>query len=389
MKIGILTQPLHNNYGGLLQAYALQAILKKMGHQVITVDLPMSDSKKGYLFYLRTIGAVIKRSILRYIFRKNVVVNIWPTERNKRIFSQHTRRFVDENIQTTSEIECASQLPSLKKYSFDAYIVGSDQVWRPIYSPGLSHFFLNFLDDNDQVKRVSYAASFGVEQWEFTTEQTKVCGGLARKFDAISVREDTAVDLCDKYFSVKAKQVLDPTFLLNKEDYVALVEKDDAPESKGSLISYVMDLTQDKRKIIDQVSASLDLEVFMVNKSLNIAGKENNDCIFPPVTQWLRGFMDAEFVITDSFHGTVFAIIFNKPFLAIGNEGRGLTRFTSVLKLFDLESRLITSSQMLGEELLKQPIDWKRVNATLSSKKAESIRFLEEGLYAPSEAGDK
>lgn len=380
MKIGILTQPLHNNYGGLLQAYALQFILKRMGHKAWTVDIPMENAKEGYYFYFINTLSIIRRFILRYLFSKPVAVRVWPTEENKRIFSQHTRRFINENIRTTSKIDGMSQLSLLKKYNFDVYIVGSDQVWRPKYSPGLPHFFLDFLDDKDPVKRITYAASFGVENWEFTPEQTDICAVLAKKFNAISVREDSAVYLCEKHLGVHATHVLDPTFLLDKGDYITLVEKDNIPEYKGALISYVLDLTPEKRKIINQASTILGLETSFINKLTTVDKKESNDCIFPPVTQWLRGFMDAEFVITDSFHGTVFSIIFNKPFLCIGNEGRGMARFVSMLKIFGLESRVITSLHEINEELIKQSINWISVNAILSKRKAEATRFLVDAM---------
>ncbi len=380
MKIGILTQPLHNNYGGLLQAYALQAILKQMGHEPWTVDLWSVESKKDLKYYYRLIKAIVKRFILRYFLRRPVTVNIWPTPEFKKTISQHTRRFINENIRTTEKISGPSKLPLLNQYNFAAYIVGSDQVWRPRYSPGLSHFFLDFLDDTGPVKRISYAASFGVQEWEYTPEQTEACGALAKMFDAISVREDSAISLCKEHFGVDAKLVLDPTLLLNVEDYIALVENDNIPKSKGDLLVYVIDNSTEKQKIIKSVAEGLGLEPFFVNKLTNSDNKAINDCIYPPVTQWLRGFMDTNFVITDSFHGTIFSILFNKPFISVGNEYRGMARFTSILKIFKLENQIIYSSQQITEGLLKTVINWEEVNAVVAEKKAEATLFLKDGL---------
>jgi exopolysaccharide biosynthesis predicted pyruvyltransferase EpsI len=106
------------------------------------------------------------------------------------------------------------------------------------------------------------------------------------------------------------------------------------------------------------------------------------DCIFPPATAWLRGFMDAEFVVTDSFHGTVFSILFNKPFIAIGNQDRGLARFSSLLKLFNLENRLIQTSTDIDDKLLHEKINWEKVNAILREKKEQSLRFLNDLFYS-------
>jgi hypothetical protein len=180
MKIGILTQPLHTNYGGLLQAYALQTVLKRLGHyDVWTVDIWKNPD--NYIFYFRISRSIIKRLMLRYLFRKPVAVNVWPRAKFKSLISQHTQRFINENIRTTSKIDSTAKLSLLTNYGFDAYIVGSDQVWRPRYSPCLTHFFLDFLNDKDPTKRIAFAASFGVENWEFTPEQTEICSSLAKK----------------------------------------------------------------------------------------------------------------------------------------------------------------------------------------------------------------
>ena len=206
----------------------------------------------------------------------------------------------------------------LRKYHFDAYLVGSDQVWRPIYSYCLSNYFLDFTI-GQHVKRIAYAASFGTSKWEFTEGQTTRCAALAKQFDAISVREDSGVVLCKKYLGVDAVHLLDPTMLLNKEDYIRLVEQEQIPSSEKKLMTYILDQSEEKQAIVRKISQTLSLSpnVVMPEKNFAQVGKKDIDqCVFPPVTDWLRGFMDAEYVVTDSFHGTVFSIIFNKPFVA-------------------------------------------------------------------------
>ena len=376
MKIGILTQPLHNNYGGLLQAFALQVVMKRLGHEVWTVDFWKVDRKKGLRFYPRIIKSILIRAVQRYLLGRSVSVWVWPTNSNNRKFTRHMRRFVEENIKTTSKINNSPQLSLLKEYHFDAYVVGSDQVWRPEYSPNLLHFFLDFLSDDTMVKRISYAASFGVEDWEFTPEETVVCAGLAQKFDAISVREDSAIELCRKYLEVPAVHVLDPTMLLDKDDYTALVNEDGIPEFNAEIISYVLDATPEKKNIINAISEVIGVNACFVNNAMS--GYHDN--VFPPVTQWIRGYMDTDFVITDSFHGTVFSIIFNRPFIAIGNEERGLTRFVSLLKMFDLENRVLHSADQITTELINEKIDWDRVNSILSQKRQEALVFLTASL---------
>ena len=144
-----------------------------------------------------------------------------------------------------------------------------------------------------------------------------------------------------------------------------------------------MDLTPDKKKILDQVTEELNIKpVSIMPKGIfREMGKSRlKDCICPPVTNWLRGFMDAEFVVTDSFHGTVFSIIFNKPFIAIGNVKRGVTRFSSLLKILGLEDRLVLKYDESILEKIKTPINYEEVNRLLEEKKKEAFDYLEKSL---------
>ena len=130
--------------------------------------------------------------------------------------------------------------------------------------------------------------------------------------------------------------------LLTKEDYIQLFENTDTPKSKGTLLNYILDETSEKLTLIDQIAQEKNLVLFRVNSKVENKKAPLQERIQPSVEQWLRGFYDAEFVVTDSFHACVFSILFNKPFIAIGNEDRGTSRFTSLLSMFGLKDRLIT-----------------------------------------------
>ena len=238
----------------------------------------------------------------------------------------------------------------------------------------MSAFFLSFLNNEDKAKRIAYAASFGVDNCdEFSAEQLAEYAPLLQRFDAIGVREDSAVDLCKQHFSANAEHVIDPTLLLDKEIYCDLVAHDNNPSSNGNMMVYVLDKAPEKQQIIQQVARERGLKPFTVMPELN--------GIYPPVTQWLRGFMDAEYVVTDSFHGVAFSIIFNKPFIAIGNHDRGLARFTSILKMFCLEQRLIFSLAELSVELINSPIDFATVNQLKTEKQQIAAAFLKQALF--------
>jgi hypothetical protein len=377
MKIGILTQPLHNNYGGLLQNFALQKVLKGLGHEVLTINIKGRESS-----FIRKCASISKRVVLKIFGRSTGKIRKFPTVQEKKIISEHTSQFVVRNINTTKPINRKVNEGLLSEYAFEAYVVGSDQVWRPRYSPQQSTFFLDFLKNNSNVKKLSYAASFGVSDWEFNQKQTEEFSPLLKQFDAVSVREDSAVDLCKRYFDVDATHLLDPTMLLDKEVYISLVEKQNIGKSPGNLFIYILDKNEEKSAIVDSVANKYKLEPFtvMAKRGFSEPGKRDiKDCVFPPVEEWIRGFMDAEFVITDSFHGTVFSILFNRPFIAIANKSRGTTRFTSLLKMFNLENRLIFSPEELNLDKVKE-IDWGNVNEILEQDKERAIFFLKRNL---------
>ncbi len=378
MKIGIITLPFNNNYGGVLQAYALQSALRRQGHEVITIyrHNPIMP------FHIRVLSS-LNRLFKSIRSRKSMVIRSWATTREELIIEGHINRFIRENISTTPLFKNERDFAGLSVYGFDAYIVGSDQVWRSKYSPSLRNHFFGFINDADKTRRISYAASFGVENWEFTQGQTRECSKLVSMFNAVSVREDSAVQLCKENLGIDAVQVLDPTMLIEKEEYISLVERDKIAPCNGTLLTYVLDKSPAKQEFIRQVETAKNLKSVSIMPKLLFrdAGiKKIADTIYPPVTEWIRGFMDAEYVITDSYHGMVFAIIFNKPFLALGNTKRGMARFLSLLRLFNLEERMaISTDEKLMDKLLT-PIDFDRVNMILKIKKEESLLFLKNSL---------
>jgi hypothetical protein len=379
MKILILTQPLWNNYGGILQAYALQTVLKRMGHDVATDSKPYRNTS-----IIRCIAVVLKRIILKYVLRKNINTSVFfPFFRSTRlinIISQYTLDFVEENMNTVDLFKFKiGKRPDIKlAKTFDAIIVGSDQVWRNRYSDVSAHL-LDFTKGMN-IKRIAYAASFGKDDLsEYTPELIKRTAELAKQFDAISVREDSGVFLCEKYWNVEAVHLLDPTFLLDKNDYIRLVENSNVSQSQGNLFVYILDRMTEKQHIVNKISSALHLSAFEIlpEKVSSLKDlKELGKYILSPVTQWLQSFIDAKFIVTDSFHGTVFSIIFNKPFIVIGNKERGLARILSLLKMVNLENRLVFSSDELANEIIFEKIEWHYINNIVYEKRKDSIRFL-------------
>lgn len=378
MKIGILTQPLNANYGGLLQNYALQQVLLRAGYEVETMDwfYPVYKSWRVMLFK-------IKYAVLKVIFpQKYPKLRYQPTDEERKVIQRNTNRFIFTYINHTEKVRSEEGfITKAKEGNYDAYVVGSDQCWRPRYNAFLSSMFLDFVK-GEKTKRIAYAASFGTDQWEYSPEMTSICAPLAQMFDLVSVREDSGVNLCKEHLGVNAVHVLDPTLLLTKEDYTHLIEAEKEPQSKGTLFNYILDPDAAKLAFINKVAKEKELKSFQVLPKCQAETRTKEDiknriedCVFPGVTTWLRAFMDAEMTIVDSFHGMVFSIIFNKPFWVIGNANRGMSRFTSLLKVFHLEDRLLDANHLKDVDI-NRPIDWASVNDILEQKRNECKNLL-------------
>ena len=373
MKIGVLTLPLHNNFGGILQAYALQKVLKDFGHNVVLIDksryVSLGPWYKKYPIY-------IKRSINKFIFGKNIIVKA-DIEQNRflKTIAKYTEPFIEKYIRRVY----TKDFSNIRERDFDVLIAGSDQVWRPQYFfSKIENAYLDFAKEW-KIKRIAYAASFGTEEWEYTEEQTNNCATLLKKFNAVSVRESSAVKLCYDNFGVKAEHVLDPTMLLCKEDYIKLFKDCNTAQSDGNLFCYILDEGEEKKSIIDCIAKEKGLKPFYVNSRYEDLDAPLEERIQQPVEKWLRAFYDAEFIITDSFHACVFSIIFNKQFIVYGNRERGLARFNSLLSIFGLEERIVSTKEE-ATKAISEPINWEKVNESHRQWKEKSMSFLNNNL---------
>ena len=373
MKIGILTLPLHTNYGGILQAYALQTVLERMGHEVIVLNRDRNVYSPKHKQILSYIIYLIKKYCLGRkvpLFKSAKRKNIEKEERE-----QYTSVFINKYIHTYKIENLVKDVPQ----DLDAFVVGSDQVWRHkyftiLFKSRIENAYLKFCE-GENVKRIAYAASFGTEEWEYTEDETKECARLLALFDAVSVREESGVKLCmEKLARNDAKHVLDPTMLLSQEDYIKIVDNAEMPKSSGNLMCYVLDDNANIQALINRIALEKSLTPFIANSKVSDKKLPNKERIQPPVERWLRGFMDAEFVVTDSFHACVFSILFHKPFVVIGNRKRGYSRFESLSRLFGLENRLIENVSQFEPSLLKPLSD--DVYIKLDEYRNNSIGFL-------------
>lgn len=323
MRINIITQPLFCNYGGILQNYALQEVLRGMDHEVLTVNVPPRKiaPHPGWKDYAHAVINWGKRIRGQY---DCPFLNPHTFAKKERELSEPQREFVRKYI---NKVDCKSPFTkeTVSDHPADLWIVGSDQVWRPWCSPNIENFFFDFLDDTSP--RIAYAASFGTDRWEISEEQTPRIRELASRFKAISVREASGVELCKDYFGIEAQHVLDPTLLLTAEDYIALTGENDYPQERY-IATYILDPNPAKKKVAMEESRALGLDVVPV-------GQMHCDC-FDSVESWLATIAHSDRVITDSFHGTVFSIIFRRPVKILENDIRGNSRLKSLIVMLGL-----------------------------------------------------
>lgn len=374
-KIAILTQPLKANYGGILQNYALSEFLKKHGYKVKTINRVEKNPNSK----LKIIASNLKRYLISYLIKKNTLNPI----KERKIFENQSN-FIRNYIDLTTTIDNSIALKNhFKKENYDIVIIGSDQVWRPSYSPNIFNYYLDFLESNTNILKLAYASSFGTSEWEYSIDETKKCARLAKKFEAISLREKSGVKLSKQHLGVRAEWVLDPTMLLEREDYLQLASKVNISKRKG-VFSYILDENDAISKIINKVKDELGLESFTNQpncRGTNNFDKKLEDLIYPPVEGWIKAFVQAEFVITNSFHGTIFCLIFNKPFITIVNKERGAARFHSILGEFKLENRLIQENEIDElNKILSTKVDFSYANNRLNELKTHSQEFLINNL---------
>lgn len=370
MRIGILTLNLHTNYGGILQAYALQTVLERMGHDVKVIR----KNNLIHMSFMKKIVAYPYRFLKKIFFDREILIAREEVQKNNiQYLSKNVNSFVHKYIHSFM----INNLVDIRETDFDAFVVGSDQVWRPKYfmsswGNNVKNSFLDFAKEW-KIKRYAYAASFGLDRWEYPFEMVNDLTFLAKKFDKISVREKSSISLCIQNLKVKPDFVLDPTLLLDRRDYEKLISCSYNKES-NLLFCYILDRTVEINNFIARISVEKKLTPFFMSAHTQKMILTENDAL-PSIESWLQKFRDASFIITDSFHACVFSIIFHKPFVVLGNKERGMSRFESLLTTFGLESHLLQGfsdyDARMSYELSSNCYE------TLSRLKNNSLEFLQ------------
>ena len=352
-KVGILTLGLRCNYGGILQAAALYNFLKDENFDPVLIrKYPI---KKGWR---NIVVSCLERIPLQNI--KGYRLNYLKYLNNINFFNQYISN--QTNIMFHKyEIE-----NYLQSSNINSLIVGSDQVWRYNYINDGEYdtYFLNF-NLNKKINKIAYAASFGIDKWEISSENLNIHNYLS-DFSAISVRENSAKVICEKDFKISDVEiVLDPTLLVDISFYLNMIKNTIVKESQ--LITYILDKNQEKEDLINR-------EKLKYNSYFDLL----NDESIISIEHWVSSFYNADFIITDSFHGMVFSILFNKQFIVILNQERGTDRFNSLCEILDLKDRLLKTGTKIPEDL--KEIDYDSINHKLFELRKESREFLLNSL---------
>lgn len=349
MRIGIITLGFHYNYGGILQAYAMQMTLNGLGHKAYVI---------GYS----------NRSMWR-IFLGNMKWKLSKIIRKPKNVMDKISTFPLYHI----PMKYFPSYEYIKESSFDGYVVGSDQVWRKEFILDFSLSFLLFTE-GWKVKRVAYAPSFGPAEWTYGKKATSIIKKSLLTFDGLSTRERSGSELCEKHLGLKAKVVLDPTLMAPLSVFTKFVNHSKKEFSLPFVYFVKRNLASvDIEKMMRKLGESAFSHVYLPY--------EGYDCgVLPSVEEWLSHIHHAKFVFTDSFHACVFCILFHTPFIIMPNQWGGNSRFDSLLKPLGLESRIVSSEMTNVQDVLWHPVDWVKVDKKLNELRHDSASFLEKAL---------
>lgn len=359
MKVGILTHPLGRNYGGILQAWALQQVVRNLGYEPQTIDWDY-DIPKWKNFFRGLPGALRAKLLGRNVD--------WPPTPNWiPVKFRGLWKFVKRYMCLSPRISFSAIIPYITNH-YSIVIVGSDQVWRALYIPKIETMFLPY-SKNNKGRKIAYAASFGTDDWEYTDEETNACAKLISDFDAVSVREKSGIYLCTtKLRYANCLWVLDPTFLVDRAAYDNLCS-DSEKDNNGYLFAYILDQNNSLLSLAKLKAAEMNLRLKVVSADEDVKPTDT-------VEKWVAAFRDAKYVITDSFHGTVFSLIYHKEFAVYRNKTRGNARFDSLMQLFpQINGRIIEENRLPNSK-----IDWSSIENTCKAYKQDSIEFLKNAL---------
>ena len=347
------------NYGSLINGYAIYKLLKDMGLDVLMVNKP------------------------------NVL------ETDGELQNPHCKRFIKRFYEKS---EISPPLPYDKLHELnkccDIFLAGSDQIWHHNIINGFQYTtLLNFVEDSK--KRISFGTSFGHQQDFTLVDERKKVKELLRKFNCISVREQASAEILSSIYSVKSTVTIEPVFCLELSDYKQIGACSQIQESDSYIFTYILDPTPEIISAIEYYSNASGMKIINMFDGNPAQYKKSKEMFNLPNTlegeeagaeDLINLCLNAAFVITDSFHGTCFAIILNKPFLSITNFRRGAARFQELKDKFGLTERFSQNSQIIPHDIsLMKAFDYAEINRRIAHDRQEAIAWLKNAIETPKE----
>lgn len=365
-KIGTITFHSSYNHGSNLQAYALQEYVKKLCGECEyeIINLRTTVQKNMYKSCFEKSGLKNKiKSILSFNEKKYKLAR-----RNKFEF------FINNILQVTEEYESFGEIKESKLH-YDYFISGSDQLWN---LNARDFDWANFLEFADNGKKISYAASFGPTEQNWTDEEKERVKNDLSNYDYLSVREQGSFDNVKLLTNIEPEINIDPTMLLTKYEWLKMIDK--TPLINKEYI-FFYNLKGDKEivKIAKKVSKILNLPVVVVQRTLRVEilyGFEKRYDAGP--LEFLNLLYNAKLVLSSSFHGTVFSILLNKPFFSI--NGSSDYRISTLLKKMHLEDRTINLTNILDKCKIANNINFDEANKLLDIERKKSEIYLKKAL---------
>ncbi|MDO4160547.1 MAG: polysaccharide pyruvyl transferase family protein [Prevotellaceae bacterium] len=360
MDVKVITRHAPSNYGSLLQSIATISVIKGMGHDCNIIDYERND-ERGLQAILTPLkrkadynGSFVKK--LAYICLR------YPEEKWAEMKFDRMRHYY---LDMTERISTKDGLKTLKA---DVFMTGSDQVWGPTLNGEYDDaYFLSFVSKG---KKLAYAASFG--RTDFTEKILKEYSVLLSKYDNIAVREDSAVDLLKQMNVPCAGQVLDPTLLLTGDEWSKYIKRD--IQGKYVLV-YQLHKNPDLDEYAMKLANYVGLPLYRISPTFHQVKRGGKFVYLPDMDEFLSYIKNCTYFVTDSFHGTAFAINFNKQFVEILPNNKTGSRNQSILRLLGLEDRIV--KDLNNYSITERLIDYDIVNNILSNEREKSLKILD------------
>lgn len=373
MKVDFITLHCIKNYGSALQTYAMQKTINKIGAESETIDYIRKDAQDKNILNTRLNNSKFfnKNKLLRIagkiMIKKSII-------KQNKVFNNFLYSKINFSPKYLTNDEIVKNPPQA-----DVYCTGSDQVWNSVWNNGIDKaYFLNFVPKGK--KKISYASSFG--KTELNEEEKEEMYKLLKEYEKISVREKSAVEILEN-LGLKGTLVLDPTLLLNKEEWQELIKTNQKLNKKKQKKDYILvyQLNSDNKEFdnyVKNLAKSKKMQVIRISNVIYQKYKYGKFIYCPTIEEFLKFFLDAKYIVTDSFHATAFAINFNKKFLDIYPK-KFSTRLQNILELTGLTDRKLTNYNDLRS--IDKEINYEHVNKIIKSERKKSIEFLKNEIF--------